>query len=93
MRFTISCLTAILAYTSTTTALPQNPAAPQTLQDFQVTAASVFTPSGRPESYPWATLRANITDPNEYNLGTSDSDGTDVIIPAGSQGIVRTTSL
>lgn len=58
------------------------------LQDWQVSSVSVFTPSGRPGSYPWARIQANVTDPNEINLGTSPDDGTQVIIPGGSQGLV-----
>lgn len=58
------------------------------LQDWQVSSVSVFTPSGRPGSYPWARIQANVTDPNEINLGTAPDDGHQVIIPGGSQGLV-----
>jgi hypothetical protein len=88
MLFTTSALVALLAYTSSTTATPLQ-ARQDTLKDWEVTAVSVFSPSGRPGSYPWATLTANVTDPNEINLGPASSDGTPMIVPAGSQGIVR----
>ena len=47
------------------------------------------TPSGRPGSYPWASITANVTNPNEIDLGTAESDGSQVIVPAGSKGVVR----
>tara|TARA_R110002003_G_scaffold41_12_gene2937 strand:+ start:16432 stop:16746 length:315 start_codon:yes stop_codon:yes gene_type:complete len=87
MRFTTTSLAAILAFTASASASPLQ-ARQSTLQDFQVTGVAVFTPSGRPESYPWATITANVTDPNEINLGPASSDGTDVIVPAGSKGVV-----
>lgn len=40
-----------------------------------------------PGNYPWAILRANITDPNEYNLGNSSYTGKPVTVPSGSQGL------
>ncbi|KAF2036374.1 cell death in tomato 1 [Setomelanomma holmii] len=86
MQFTTTTLAAIMAFTSSTLASPLQ-SRQSTLQDFQVTSVSVFTPSGRPETYPWSTLTANITDPNEVNLGPSKSDGQDVVVPAGSQGV------
>ncbi|KAF1851723.1 cell death in tomato 1 [Cucurbitaria berberidis CBS 394.84] len=85
MRFTTLSLATILALTSSASAAPQ--ASQKQLQDWQVTAVGVFTPSGRPGSYPWATIRANVTDPNEINLGPAKSDGSNVIVPGGSQGI------
>lgn len=88
MQFTTSCITAILAFTPFATASPLQ-ARQATLQDFQVTSVGVQTPSGRPGSYPWATITAAVTDPNEINLGNSSSDGSQVIVPAGSQGVVR----
>ena len=87
MQFTTSALAAILAFTTSATASPLE-ARQNTLQDWKVTGVVVGTPSGRPGSYPWATLTANITDPNEINLGPAKSDGSAVIVPAGSQGIV-----
>jgi hypothetical protein len=87
MQFTTSALVALLAYTSSTAASPVQ-ARQTTLKDFEVSSVTVFTPSGRPGSYPWATITANVTDPNEINLGTAESDGSQVIVPAGSQGLV-----
>jgi hypothetical protein len=90
MQYTTSTLAAILAVTSCATATPLQ-ARQDTLKDWQVTRAGSYTPSGRPGSYPWATITANITDPNQLTLGTS-SDGKPVTVPAGSQGIVCITS-
>lgn len=89
MQLTASSLAAILAFTSCATAKPLQERQ-DTLKDWQVTSAGSRTPSGRPGSYPWATITANITDPNQLTLGTS-SDGNPVTVPAGSQGIVRFT--
>ncbi|KAF2829843.1 hypothetical protein CC86DRAFT_464343 [Ophiobolus disseminans] len=86
MQFTTSTLAAILAFTSSTVATPLQ-ARQNALQDWKVTGVAVGTPSGRPGSYPWSSITANITDPNEINLGTAQSDGSTVIVPAGSQGI------
>jgi hypothetical protein len=47
MQFTTSALAAILAFASTAAASPLQ-ARQETLQDWQVTAVSVGTPSGRP---------------------------------------------
>ncbi|CAN9332683.1 unnamed protein product [Alternaria alternata] len=33
------------------------------------------------------SITASVTDPNEINLGTSQSDGSNVTVPAGSQGL------
>jgi hypothetical protein len=88
MQFTTSALVALLAYTSSTAASPVQ-ARQTTLKDFEVSSVTVFTPSGRPGSYPWATITANVTDPNEIDLGTASSDGSPVTVPAGSQGLVR----
>lgn len=54
------------------------------LQPWQVTETGYFSPSGRPESYPWLTITINLTDPNELVLGTSPSDGSPVTVPAGN---------
>jgi hypothetical protein len=86
MQLTRSTLVAILAVTSCAIASPLQ-ARQDTLKDWQVTSAISHTPSGRPGSYPWATITANITDPNQLTLGTS-SDGKPVTVPAGTQGIV-----
>jgi hypothetical protein len=91
MQITTSALAAILALTSSATATPLE-ARQDALKDWQVTGVQSYTPSGRPGSYPWATLTANITDPNTINLGPAKSDGTPVTVPAGSQGIVRLLS-
>jgi hypothetical protein len=87
MQFTATSTIAFLAFAVSAAASPVE-ARQDALQDWQVSSVSVFTPSGRPGSYPWAGIRANITDPNEINLGTSPDDGTQVIVPAGSQGLV-----
>jgi hypothetical protein len=92
MHFPTTLLAATLAFTSSTTASPLTSQKNTTLQDWQVSGVSVFTPSGRPGSYPWASITANVTDPNEYNLGPAKSDGSNVIVPGGSQGIVRLPS-
>jgi hypothetical protein len=87
MYFATPTIAAVMAFASFAAATPLQ-ARQDTLQDWQVTSVNSHTPSGRPGSYPWSSLSANITDPNAINLGTSDSDGTSVIVPAGSQGIV-----
>jgi len=87
MYFATHTIAAVLAFTSFAAATPLQ-ARQNTLQEWQVTSVNSHTPSGRPGSYPWSTITANITDPNALNLGTSESDGTAVIVPAGSQGIV-----
>jgi hypothetical protein len=88
MQISTAILAATLALTSSTTASPLAPRQNTTLQDWQVFGVAVGTPSGRPGSYPWASITANVTDPNEYNLGPAKSDGSVVIVPGGSQGIV-----
>jgi hypothetical protein len=91
MQFTQTAFTAVLAIASSAAASPL--AARQTvLQNFQVSSVSSYSPSGRPGSYPWAQITAEVTDPNEINLGTAESDGSDVIVPGGSQGLVRPSS-
>jgi hypothetical protein len=92
MQFTTSALAAVLAFTASITATPISARA-DALKDWQVTSAGTGTPSGRPGSYPWSTLSANITDPNLIDLGPAKDDGTPVTVPAGSQGLVRFTSL
>ncbi|KAH7359876.1 cell death in tomato 1 [Pyrenochaeta sp. MPI-SDFR-AT-0127] len=86
MQFTTSITTAILAFTSSIIAAPLE-VRQAALQDFQVTGVASVTNSGRPGAYPWATITASVTDPNEINLGPASSDGTDVIVPGGSKGI------
>jgi hypothetical protein len=90
MQPTSSLLATFLTVTSCATGNPLQ-ARQDTLKDWQVTSAGSHTPSGRPGSYPWATITANITDPNQLTLGTA-SDGKSVTVPAGSQGIVRLLS-
>ncbi|KAL1792926.1 hypothetical protein ACET3X_009433 [Alternaria dauci] len=86
MHFTQTAFAAVLAIASSAAASPL--AARQiALQDFQVTSVSAGSPSGRPGSYPWAQITASVTNPNEINLGTASSDGSEVIVPAGSQGL------
>ncbi|KAF1943127.1 cell death in tomato 1 [Clathrospora elynae] len=86
MRFATAALAAVMAFTSSITASPLEIRAAK-LKDWQVTGVGSGSPSGRPGSYPWASITANVTDPNAYNLGTASSDGSAVIISAGSQGI------
>jgi len=88
MHFTTSTLAAILAITSSVAATPLQ-ARQDALKDWEVTGVAVGTPSGRPGSYPWASITANVTDPNQIDLGPAKSDGSAVTVPAGSQGIVR----
>ncbi|KAF2116633.1 hypothetical protein BDV96DRAFT_491151 [Lophiotrema nucula] len=57
-----------------------------TLQPWQVTSFGVHTPSGRPGSYPWSTITANITDPNALTLGTTP-EGDAVTVPAGNTAV------
>ncbi|EOA91154.1 uncharacterized protein SETTUDRAFT_25241 [Exserohilum turcica Et28A] len=83
-----TCFVAFLACTASTAASPLTPRQ-TSLEDWQVSSVSVFTPSGRPASYPWATIRANVTDPNEIHLGNSSSDGSPVVVPGGSQGLLE----
>jgi hypothetical protein len=56
------------------------------LQPWQITTAGSHSPSGRPGSYPWLEITANITDPNELTLGHSSADDSDVTVPAGNVG-------
>jgi hypothetical protein len=88
MQFTTSALAAVLAFTASVAATPLSARA-DALKDWQVTSVGTGTPSGRPGSYPWSTLHANITDPNLIDLGPAKDDGTPVTVPAGSQGLVR----
>ncbi|KAH8708641.1 hypothetical protein GQ44DRAFT_690748 [Phaeosphaeriaceae sp. PMI808] len=85
MQLTTCILVVALGFTSVAATPVQ--ARQNSLQDFKVTSVGVFTPSGRPESYPWSTITASVTDPNEINLGPAQSDGSPVIAPAGSQGL------
>ncbi|EUC39030.1 hypothetical protein COCCADRAFT_81739 [Bipolaris zeicola 26-R-13] len=86
MQFTITSAVTLLAFASSAAASPLA-ARQDALQDWQVTDLAVSVPMGRPGSYPWGTLKANITDPNAINLGTS-SDGSQMIVPAGSKRVV-----
>ncbi|KAF1917047.1 cell death in tomato 1 [Ampelomyces quisqualis] len=87
MQFTTTALAASLAFTSAVAASLLEARQNATLKDWEVTSAGSFTPSGRPGSYPWVTITANITDPNEINLGEAESDGKPVTVPAGSKGV------
>ncbi|KAF2005265.1 cell death in tomato 1 [Amniculicola lignicola CBS 123094] len=58
---------------STITAAPAKRAI---LQPWQVTSLTSFSPSGRPESYPWLTITTEITDPNSITLGTGTDNST-----------------
>ncbi|KAG9185469.1 hypothetical protein G6011_08013 [Alternaria panax] len=86
MQFTQTVLTAVLALASSAAASPLA-ARQSTLQDFQVSSVVSYSPSGRPGSYPWAQITAEVTDPNEINLGAASSGGSNVTVPAGSQGL------
>jgi len=88
MHFTQTAFAAILAFTSSAAASPLA-ARQSALQDWQVTKVNVYTPSGRPGSYPWASITADVTDPNVIDLGPAEYDNTTVTAPAGSQGLVR----
>ena len=88
MHFTQTAFAAILAFTSSAAASPLA-ARQSALQDWQVTRVNVYTPSGRPGSYPWASITADVTDPNVIDLGPAEFDNTTVTAPAGSQGLVR----
>lgn len=85
--YLINSLAAIAALASTTLAAPAVETRQTALEPWQVTALVGFSPSGRPESYPWPTITANLTDPNELELGTSDADNSTVTVPAGNQAI------
>jgi hypothetical protein len=93
MHVTTSALAAILAFASSVAASPLEARQNATLKDWDVTSAGSFTPSGRPASYPWATVTANITDPNQIDLGNAESDGKPVTVPAGSKGVVSLFSV
>ncbi|KAH6870801.1 cell death in tomato 1 [Alternaria rosae] len=86
MQFTQTAFAAILAITSSAAASPLA-ARQSALQDWQVTRVNIFTPSGRPGSYPWASITADVTDPNVIDLGPAQFDDTNVTAPAGSQGL------
>ncbi|OSS50380.1 hypothetical protein B5807_04811 [Epicoccum nigrum] len=84
MRFTISSLVAAaLALTHLATATPLSPRQ-EALKPFEVTATTYSAPNGRPGSYPWITIRANVTDPNSYTFTSGDTVGT---VPAGISGL------
>jgi hypothetical protein len=87
MQFTQTALAAVLAIASSAAASPLA-ARQSALQNWQVSSVYVGTPSGRPGSYPWATISANVVDPNEISLGPGSFDGSNVTAPAGSQGRV-----
>jgi hypothetical protein len=81
MYLSTTILAAALALISSTTASPLESRQNPTSKKWEVFGVAVGTPSGRPGSYPWASITANVTDPNAYNLGP-------VTVPGGSQGIV-----
>lgn len=87
MQFTTTTLAAILAFTSTTVSSPLV-TSQAALEDWQLTELNIGVPSGRVGSYPWATITAQITDPNVLDVGTAQSDGSTVTAPAGSKGLV-----
>ena len=83
--FTTAIVSSILAFSASALAAPLSERQ-TTLSPWQVTGVGVFTPSGRPESYPWSTITVNASDPNELNLGTGP-DGSPVTVPAGGQAL------
>ncbi|KAH9875035.1 hypothetical protein J1614_004523, partial [Plenodomus biglobosus] len=86
MHFSNPYITTLLALTHLTHATPlQTRQSP--LKDFLVSSVAVGTPSGRPGSYPWASITASITDPNTIDLGNATTDGSPITVPAGSQGL------
>jgi hypothetical protein len=85
MYFTVF-ITALVTLASTTIAEPLE-ARQNKLKPWKVTALSTFSPSGRPGSYPWLTITANLTDPNALTLGTSPDNNDTVSVPAGGKAI------
>ncbi|KAH7398856.1 hypothetical protein DE146DRAFT_736318 [Phaeosphaeria sp. MPI-PUGE-AT-0046c] len=85
MYFSVSSMVAVLAFTSSSAASPLQ-ARQDALSDWEVTTVFSGTPSSRAGRYPWASITANVTDPNELNIGTAEPDNTTIIVPAGSQG-------
>jgi hypothetical protein len=75
-----SKITAVLAVAGLVSAAPLE-SRQDDLQQWQLSGISSFSPSGRPGSYPWITITANLFDPNTLNLGTSPADGSTVTIP------------
>ncbi|KAF2466020.1 uncharacterized protein BDR25DRAFT_306465 [Lindgomyces ingoldianus] len=84
MHFNTNALVSIFAAASFATAKPLAKRAD--LQPWQLQYVYSFSPSGRPGSYPWLRIVANVTDPNELDLGTN-SNNTEVILPAGGQAL------
>ncbi|KAF2258731.1 cell death in tomato 1 [Lojkania enalia] len=78
--FTKATLLSCLAAATLSSAAPTTKR--DDLQPWEINSLGVFTPSGRPGSYPWSTITANITDPNEIT-GTLESGDT-VTIPGGN---------
>ncbi|KAL6710807.1 hypothetical protein ACN47E_007864 [Coniothyrium glycines] len=86
MHFTTSFIATVLAMSTSAISAPLEARQSNSpLQDWQVSQVSWSSPSGRPGSYPFSSLIAEATDPNEINLGPSKVDGKDVIVPAGSK--------
>ncbi|KAF2659459.1 hypothetical protein K491DRAFT_689322 [Lophiostoma macrostomum CBS 122681] len=87
MHFTTATI-ATVAFTAFAIASPVELAPRQnaTLEPWQLSGISGFSPSGRPGSYPWLNIVANLVDPNELTLGTSTDDGSEVTVPAGNAG-------
>ncbi|KAF2257141.1 hypothetical protein BU26DRAFT_513851 [Trematosphaeria pertusa] len=87
MRFSLSAAAA-LAFSTLASCAPLGEAPIEEraarLQPWQLTALIAFSPSGRPGSYPWLTITANLTDPNELILGTAPDDNSTVSVPAGN---------
>jgi hypothetical protein len=78
-------LASILAFSAAATAVPLVERQ-TTLAPWKVTGVAIGTPAGRPGSYPWATITANVTDPNAIVLGTSP-EGDEVSLPAGALAV------
>ncbi|KAF3048207.1 hypothetical protein E8E12_011244 [Didymella heteroderae] len=83
MRITLLSLSVNLAFAFAISAAPLD-ARQDALKPFEVTAAVYNNYNGRPGSYPWTRIRANVTDPNSYTF----TEGSIVqTVPAGIQGV------
>lgn len=83
MYFTTT-VASILALAASSVAAPATIQERQdTLQPWQLSGITSFSPSGRPGSYPWLNIVANLADPNSLTLGTG-SDGNPVTVPANN---------
>jgi hypothetical protein len=86
MYFTNTIATTILAFAASSAFAAPVVERQAALQPWQVNTVSSFNPSGRPGQYPWSSIRVELTDPNEIQLGTSP-DGQAVTLPAGNTAL------